>query len=101
MPAQSVYLQTEIIVSNANISSAAEVVSFTLISGYTTTNTNWLVCVKNLAENGYLVAVHPSGWRNVEGKFKYVQLALREREIQYINIVVSMFVKTRAMNVQR
>jgi hypothetical protein len=30
-----------------------EVVSFTLVAGYTTTNTNWLVCVKNLAENGY------------------------------------------------
>ena len=43
----------------------------------------------NLAENGYLVAVHPSGWRNVEGKFKYVQLALREREMQYINMNTS------------
>jgi len=39
-----------------------------------------------LTEEGYLVAVHPSGWRNVDGRFKSTQLALREREIQYLNM---------------
>ncbi|MFW6008305.1 MAG: Eco57I restriction-modification methylase domain-containing protein [archaeon] len=40
----------------------------------------------DLVEDGYLSAIHPSGWRNVEGKFKDVQFALREREIQYLNM---------------
>ena len=39
-----------------------------------------------LVENGYLVAVHPSGWRNVDGAFKNTQNLLKERQMQYLNI---------------
>ncbi len=37
-------------------------------------------------EGGYMVAVHPGGWRNFGGKFKGIQDILTEREILYLNI---------------
>lgn len=39
-----------------------------------------------VAKDRYLAFVHPSGWRNVTGKFKAVQLALRERQLVYLEI---------------
>jgi hypothetical protein len=39
-----------------------------------------------LKAGGYLVFVHPSGWRNVDGKFKYIQKELLNRDIQYLEI---------------
>jgi hypothetical protein len=39
-----------------------------------------------LVEGGYLVAVHPSGWRNADGAFKNIQNLLKERQMQYLNI---------------
>ena len=40
----------------------------------------------DLVEGGYLVAVHPSGWRNADGAFKNIQNLLKERQMQYLNI---------------
>ena len=42
--------------------------------------------INQLIEGGYLVAVHPSGWRNVDGAFKNIQNLLKERQMQYLNI---------------
>ena len=39
------------------------------------------VVEQSLVEEGYLVAVHPSGWRNVDGLFKNTQLLLRSKQI--------------------
>jgi methylase of polypeptide subunit release factors len=38
--------------------------------------------IKELKEGGYLVAVHPSGWRNVDGIFKNVQNLLKNRQVE-------------------
>jgi hypothetical protein len=40
------------------------------------------VCV----EGGYMVAVHPSGWRNVDGRFKDTQVLLRSKQMMYLEI---------------
>jgi hypothetical protein len=37
-------------------------------------------------ENGYMVMVHPSGWRNVDGVFKETQLMMLENQILELNI---------------
>jgi hypothetical protein len=37
-------------------------------------------------EGGYMVAVHPGGWRNFGGKFKEIQDILKERQVLHINI---------------
>lgn len=42
--------------------------------------------VNNLVEGGYLVAVHPDGWRNVDGMFKDVQNLLKSKQILYLEI---------------
>ena len=42
--------------------------------------------LNDLVEGGYLVAVHPSGWRNADGAFKNIQNLLKERQMQYLNI---------------
>jgi hypothetical protein len=39
-----------------------------------------------LVDNGYLVAVHPSGWRNIDGKLKYIQNRLKSKTIEYLEI---------------
>lgn len=39
-----------------------------------------------LKYNGYLVYVHPSGWRNILGKFKNIQLEMRKYWIKYLEI---------------
>jgi hypothetical protein len=42
--------------------------------------------LSQLVDGGYLVAVHPSGWRNVEGKFKNIQKLLRSKQLLYLEI---------------
>jgi hypothetical protein len=37
-------------------------------------------------EGGYNVNVHPSGWRNVDGRFKDTQLLLRSKQMEYLEI---------------
>lgn len=53
------------------------------------TNT-WPYFVKNsikyLKENGYLVFVHPSGWRNIDGNYKPIFNLIQERELQYLTM---------------
>jgi len=39
-----------------------------------------------LKSSGYLVYVHPSGWRNIEGKFKNIQKEILTRNLQYLEI---------------
>jgi hypothetical protein len=42
--------------------------------------------ISQLVEGGYLVAVHPAGWRNVDGVFKNVQILLRSKQIVSLEI---------------
>jgi hypothetical protein len=42
--------------------------------------------IQSLTECGYLVFVHPSGWRNIEGKFKYLQNAIFAKDLLYLEI---------------
>ena len=42
--------------------------------------------LKILKINGYLTFIHPSGWRNIDGKFKNVQKEIFERNLQYLEI---------------
>lgn len=44
------------------------------------------VCV----EGGCMVAVHPDGWRAVDGRFKDVQLLLRSNEVLYLELHILM-----------
>ena len=37
-------------------------------------------------EGGYMVAVHPSGWRNVDGRFKDVQNLLKSKQLLYLEV---------------
>jgi hypothetical protein len=37
-------------------------------------------------EGGYNVNVHPSGWRNVDGRFKDTQVLLRNKQMLYLEI---------------
>jgi hypothetical protein len=39
-----------------------------------------------LKSTGYLVYVHPSGWRNIAGKFKKLQNEILSRDLQYLEI---------------
>ena len=39
-----------------------------------------------LIDGGYLNMVHPSGWRNVDGKFKNTQKLMTSKHIQYLEI---------------
>jgi hypothetical protein len=39
-----------------------------------------------LNEGGYLCLIHPSGWRNVDGRFKYIQKMILEKDIIYLEI---------------
>jgi hypothetical protein len=42
--------------------------------------------VDQLVESGYLVAVHPSGWRDVDGALKAIQTLLRSKQMLYLEI---------------
>tara|TARA_R110000822_G_scaffold145984_3_gene284972 strand:- start:10 stop:1329 length:1320 start_codon:yes stop_codon:yes gene_type:complete len=39
-----------------------------------------------LKSSGYLVFIHPSGWRNIAGKFKNIQKEILTRDLQYLEI---------------
>ena len=39
-----------------------------------------------LKTDGYLVYVHPSGWRNIDGKLKNIQKEILSRDLQYLEI---------------
>jgi hypothetical protein len=41
---------------------------------------------KHLKEDGYLSVIHPSGWRNIEGRFKDTQKLLTSKKIMYLEI---------------
>jgi hypothetical protein len=62
-----------------------------LKEGFKKSNPLWNLFVKkvvetSLIENGYLVGVHPSGWRNIDGAFKNVQMLLKSRQMLYLEI---------------
>lgn len=40
--------------------------------------------IDELIDGGYLVAVHPSGWRNIDGTFKNIQNLLKSRQMLYL-----------------
>jgi len=39
-----------------------------------------------LKSSGYLVFIHPAGWRNIAGKFKNIQKEILTRKLQYLEI---------------
>lgn len=41
---------------------------------------------KHLNDDGYLAFVHPSGWRNVDGKFKQIQNKILSKNLLYLEI---------------
>jgi hypothetical protein len=62
-----------------------------LKEGNTKSQPLWNLFVKkvvetSLIEDGYLVGVHPSGWRNISGHFKNVQMLLKSRQMLYLEI---------------
>lgn len=42
--------------------------------------------IKSLKDGGYLCLVHPSGWRNVDGRFKEVRGLITSKDVQYLEI---------------
>ena len=56
--------------------------------GETKTQPIWQLFVEKsisiLIEGGYLNMVHPSGWRNVDGKFKNTQKLMTSKQIEYV-----------------
>lgn len=39
-----------------------------------------------LKENGYMMLIHPSGWRNIDGRFKKVQDILKSKTLMYLEM---------------
>jgi hypothetical protein len=39
-----------------------------------------------LKESGYLSLIHPSGWRNVDGKYKNVQEEIKSKNLKFLSI---------------
>jgi hypothetical protein len=39
-----------------------------------------------LKEGGYLSLIHPSGWRNIKGKFKNIQEVIRSKKVSFLSI---------------
>lgn len=58
--------------------------------GFTKTQPLWNLFVKKsmaiIEESGYMVTIHPSGWRNVGGVFKDVQNLLKSKQILELHI---------------
>lgn len=42
--------------------------------------------ISHLKEEGYLSLIHPSGWRNIDGKFKDVQNQILSKDLIYLEI---------------
>ena len=62
-----------------------------LKEGNTKSQAIWNLFVKkaletSLVADGYLVAVHPSGWRDIDGALKKIQLLLKSRQMLYLEI---------------
>jgi hypothetical protein len=58
--------------------------------GQTKTNPIWDRFVEKslniLIDGGYLNMVHPSGWRNVDGRFKHIQNMFKNRQVIYLEL---------------
>jgi len=58
--------------------------------GNTKTQTLWdkfvIKTIDQLVEGGYLVAVHPSSWRDVKGMFKKIQILLKSKQLTYLEV---------------
>lgn len=58
--------------------------------GIKKTDTLWdkfiIKCLSLLNPSGYLVFINPSGWRNIDGKFKNVQREILSRDLKYLEI---------------
>ena len=44
------------------------------------------ISIDLLTERGYLSLIHPSGWRNITGKFKDVQEVIRSKKVSFLSI---------------
>ena len=44
------------------------------------------ISIDLLTEGGYLSLIHPSGWRNITGKFKDVQEVIRSKKVSFLSI---------------
>ena len=44
------------------------------------------ISIDLLTEGGYLALIHPSGWRNITGKFKDVQEVIRSKKVSFLSI---------------
>ncbi len=42
--------------------------------------------ISHTKENGYIVMVHPGGWRNVSGDFKHIKKLLKDRQLIELSI---------------
>jgi hypothetical protein len=38
------------------------------------------------SENGYVSLIHPSGWRNIDGKYKEIQTLIKSKNLIYLSI---------------
>lgn len=45
-----------------------------------------LKTIEQLVEGGYMVAVHPAGWRDVDGKYKPIQNILKSKQLLYLEV---------------
>lgn len=58
--------------------------------GFTKTQPIWHLFVQRslelLKEDGYMIMVHPSGWRNVDGVFKETQNLLKSKQVLELHI---------------
>jgi type I restriction-modification system DNA methylase subunit len=43
-------------------------------------------CLSLLKEGGYLSLIHPSGWRNIEGKFSDIKDIIKQKKLHYLSI---------------
>jgi len=42
--------------------------------------------ISHLNEGGFMCLIHPSGWRNITGKFKDVQEVIRSKKVSFLSI---------------
>ena len=43
-------------------------------------------CIKLLKSGGTMELIHPSGWRNIDGRFKHIKNLLLSKQIEYIEM---------------
>jgi len=44
------------------------------------------ISIDILEQGGYLSLIHPSGWRNIDGKYKNVQEKIKSKNLQFLSI---------------